>query len=273
MTPLVHISGESRVAEKYGLEEAIFLHSLIFWYRTNRGNGQNFYDGRWWTYNSVKAYEDIFPWWNAGQIRRIIGRCKEKGALLAGDYNQDRRDRTAWYSPSDELLELYGENENCICRKQQMQMTEPSLSVDENDKCNIRKPCSNHVETNMNTPCSPPEGDAPAGKKKSGKSMPKYKPDTFEFFWGEYPKRDKRQEAIKAWDKLKPDKELCHIMLAAIKRACSSPQWTKDGGQFIPLFSTWLNQRQWTNEGVDLSLLSQPQDAGSGWADAPGVGP
>lgn len=174
MTSLTHISGYAHVAERYGFEEAVFLDAIMFWYRSNRGDDRNFRDGRWWTYNSVKAYEEIFPWWNAGQIRRIISRCREKGALLAGDYNQDRRDRTAWYSPSDELLALYGENENCICRKQQMQVSESSGSVDENGKCNIRKPCSNHVETDMNTPYSPPTGDASAETSKPKKSEPKY---------------------------------------------------------------------------------------------------
>lgn len=269
MTSLTHISGYAHVAERYGFEEAVFLDAIMFWYRTNRGDDRNFRDGRWWTYNSVKTYEEIFPWWNAGQIRRIIGRCREKGALLAGDYNQDRRDRTSWYSPSDELLSLYGENENCICRKQQMQVPETSNSVDENGKCNIRKPCSNHVETNMDTPCSPPGGDAPAEMSTQKKSAPKYKPDTFDFFWQLYPRKTSKQAAVKAWDKLRPDKELCYIMKTALNRAIQSPQWTKDDGQFIPHFSTWLNQRRWEDEGVDLSLLPQTRDAGGFWADAP----
>ena len=85
-TALTQINGYAHVAERYGFEEAVFLHSLMFWYRTNRGNDRNFHDGRWWTYNSVKAFEEVFPWWNGGQIRRIIIRCREKGALLDGNY-------------------------------------------------------------------------------------------------------------------------------------------------------------------------------------------
>lgn len=77
--------------------------------------------------------------------------------------------------------------------------------------------------------------------------------------------------AVRAWDKLKPDLELCRVMLAALKRDKQSLQWTKDNGQYIPHFSTWLNQRRWEDEGEDLSLLSQAQDAGGYWADAPEV--
>ncbi len=168
MTPLAHIYGESHVAAAYGLEEAIFLHALMFWYRTNRGNHQNFYDGRWWTYNSVKAFEGIFPWWNGGQIRRIIARCKEKGAMLAGNYSEDRRDRTAWYTPSDDLLELYGESENCICRKQQMQLAGMAETFDENGKCIQRNTWGNHGGADMdNPPVVPQEGDAPPTEAES----------------------------------------------------------------------------------------------------------
>ena len=117
MRALDRISGYAHVARRYGLEEAIFLDSLMFWYRENRANGRNFRDGRWWTYNSVSAFEDLFPWWSGKQIRRIAASCKEKGALLAGNYNTDQRDRTLWYTPGDELLALYGLSEtgNSIC--------------------------------------------------------------------------------------------------------------------------------------------------------------
>ena len=47
MTPLTHISGYAHVAERYGFEEAVFLDAIMFWYRTNRGDDRNFYDGRW----------------------------------------------------------------------------------------------------------------------------------------------------------------------------------------------------------------------------------
>ena len=157
MEPLKRIIGEAHVAVVYGMEEAVFLDAIMFWYRTNRGNGSpvHCHDGRWWTYNSVRAFEDIFPWWNAGQIRRIIARCKEKGALLSGNFNRDQRDRTVWYSPSDELLALYGEpiGENCICGNQQMETPEPSAECDENGE---PLPCSTHDRNNNVPPYSPP---------------------------------------------------------------------------------------------------------------------
>lgn len=273
MTPLAHIYGESHVAAVYGLEEAIFLHSLMFWYRTNRGNGQNFYDGRWWTYNSVKAFEAIFPWWTGGQIRRIISRCREKGALLAGNYNEDQRDRTAWYTPSDELLELYGESENCICRKQQMQSPETAETFDENGKCNIRNTWGNHGETDM-TPYSPPEGDAPPveaapvdkpKRTRRKKSVPDHKPERFEQFWEAYPVGGSRLKAVEAWDALAPSDELIDEMGRALRRQKASRMWRDGIG--IPHACRWISNQRWTDK-----LPEEPQTrGGSYWADAPEV--
>lgn len=100
--------------------------------------------------------------------------------------------------------------------------------------------------------------------------MPDHAPEAFEAFWNAYPRKDDRKAAIRAWDKLKPDRELCQVMYRALKRQCASEQWAEAGGKYIPMFPTWLNGRKWENQGVDLSLLTGPRDSGGYWADAPG---
>ena len=163
MKPLDRITGYAHVALRYGLEEAIFLDSLMYWYKENRANQRNYQDGRWWTFNSVKAFQELVPWWSVRQIRRIIDSCKEQGAILAGSFNNDHRDRTAWYTPGDELLTLYGmtENGNCICQGRQMQLSERAGESAQNGKC-IYSTCNNHVETNMENPLPPKP--SPPGK-------------------------------------------------------------------------------------------------------------
>ena len=126
------------------------------------------------------------------------------------------------------------------------------------------------------TPYSPPEGDGsvpepelagqPAPKTRRtrrDKSAPDHAPEAFEAFWSAYPRKDNRKKSIEAWDKLKPDKSLCRTMYSALKRQCCDPQWAEAGGKYIPMFSTWLNQRRWENQGVDLSLLQGTQPQGS----------
>lgn len=283
---LTQINGYAHVAERYGFEEAVFLDSIVYWYRTNRANNRNFRDGRWWTYNSIKAFEDIFPWWSAKQIRRIAASCREQGALIAGEFNEDRRDRSLWYTPGDELLALYGlaaETGKCTCPTGQMQVPEGADSLAQMGECNIRKSCSYHESTDM-TPYSPPAwggapaeaepGDKPSKRAKRSsreKSVPDHDPESFGVFWAAYPRKDGRKSAIRAWDKLRPDKSLCRTMYTALSRQRMSEQWAEDGGRFIPHFSTWLNGRKWEDQGVDLSLIRRSREPSCRWDPDPEV--
>lgn len=72
--------------------------------------------------------------------------------------------------------------------------------------------------------------------------------DGFDAFWAVYPRHESKAVARKAWNKLKPSAELQEIMGKALMRQKQSPQWNKDGGQYIPYASTWLNQRRWEDE-------------------------
>lgn len=161
MKPLDRITGYAHVALRYGLEEAIFLDSLMYWYKENRANQRNFQDGRWWTFNTVSAFVELFPWWSGKQVRRIIISCKEKGAILSGNYNEDQRDRTLWYTPSDELLELYGMTKDGICSfpNGKMELPERADKSAQTGKC-IYSTRSNHVETDMENPL-PPKPSSP----------------------------------------------------------------------------------------------------------------
>lgn len=70
----------------------------------------------------------------------------------------------------------------------------------------------------------------------------------FEVFWAAYPRHTGKQDAYKAFVKLKPDEALMQVILAGIERQKQSAQWTKDGGQFIPHPATWLNGCRWEDE-------------------------
>lgn len=85
--------------------------------------------------------------------------------------------------------------------------------------------------------------------------------EDFNAFWEAYPKKADKQKALKAWQKLKPDKEMLNAMLAAIERhKQSDKQWHRDDGQYIPYPASWLNGRRWEDEdGVDLTAES-PKD-------------
>ena len=70
----------------------------------------------------------------------------------------------------------------------------------------------------------------------------------FNRFWTVYPRHSAKQNALKAFQKLKPDDDLLDTMIAAVEKQRASPQWTRDGGQYIPMPSTWINGRRWEDE-------------------------
>ena len=95
------------LAQKYGVNAAIVIANFQFWISKNKANNRHFYDGRYWTYNSVKAFEDIFPFWTGRQIRKILDDLVNLGILIKGNYNKITYDRTLWYAFKDEDLFLY----------------------------------------------------------------------------------------------------------------------------------------------------------------------
>lgn len=72
--------------------------------------------------------------------------------------------------------------------------------------------------------------------------------DRFNAFWAVYPRHVGKQVALKSFEKINPDEVTLTAMLNALEWQKRTPQWMKDGGQYIPHPSTWLNQRRWEDE-------------------------
>lgn len=97
-------------------------------------------------------------------------------------------------------------------------------------------------------------------KKKS------YDADGFTTFWAAYPKKAGKADALKAWNKLKPDIVLQAKMGEALTAQKKSPQWTKNNGQYIPMPSTWLNGRRWEDEAPQAQSQESQFDRMMAWA-------
>ena len=72
----------------------------------------------------------------------------------------------------------------------------------------------------------------------------------FEIWWKVYPKKVAKQYALKAWNRIKPDKALFEKMLKALREQKQSEQWRRDNGKYIPNPATWLNGGYWDNESA-----------------------
>ena len=98
------------------------------------------------------------------------------------------------------------------------------------------------------------------GAKPKAKSSEAAQMGNFALFWQAYPRRRGKADALKAWKALKPDAALVEQILAAVAFARVSPDWRRDGGQFIPYPATWLRRRGWEDElEADIEPLPATQ--------------
>ncbi len=86
------------VATKYGMLEAVLLENINFWVAKNKANEKKFYDGFYWTYNSITALSKLFPYASRATIFRALHNLEDAGLILAGNYNKDASDKTKWYT-------------------------------------------------------------------------------------------------------------------------------------------------------------------------------
>lgn len=98
---------DPQIAKEYGVNAAIIFQNLAYWIEHNRANETNFYDGRYWTYNSVRAFTELFPYLTDKQIRGALKKLEEGGMILVGNYNKSAYDRTRWYALAEKGLSIY----------------------------------------------------------------------------------------------------------------------------------------------------------------------
>jgi hypothetical protein len=88
------------IAARVGCNAAVIYQNLFYWAEKNAANGRHFYEGRWWTYNSISAFSELFPYLTGKQIRTALDKLESDGLIVSGCYNKSAYDRTKWYSPT-----------------------------------------------------------------------------------------------------------------------------------------------------------------------------
>lgn len=133
---------EVNEAIKYGLDEAIMIYNLRYWILLNKSREKHYHDGKYWTYNTSKAFVEFFPFWNEQKIKRILISLKEQKVIITGNYNKSSYDRTNWYAFADDTML---KNEQSIVQKCTMESTNLN-----NGKVKNVQPIPN-IKTNINT--------------------------------------------------------------------------------------------------------------------------
>jgi len=138
-------------AESYGIEEAILINHFIFWLTKNKANHKTIKEielkidekiqrvKRVFTYNSVSAMQEIFPYMNDKKIYRVIESLIEQKVIVRKYFNSNSYNRTSWYCFYDEghFLKMgNGKDKNgkSNSQKQEMDLPETGNHYKDNNK-------------------------------------------------------------------------------------------------------------------------------------------
>lgn len=131
------------IAKTYGVNAAILLENLGYWIKQNEANETNYYDGYYWTFNSRRAYREIFPYMSERQIDTAFRKLIDGGLVITGHYNKLAYDRTLWYALTQKgkcILHFDG-MENDILQNGNSRNVRPipNINTDENTNVNTDK--------------------------------------------------------------------------------------------------------------------------------------
>ena len=216
------------VADKIGVNGANILQNIAFWLQRNEANEVNFYEGKYWTYNSVRSLTKIFTYLSRYQIEKALKDLEDNGYIVSGNFNKLAYDRTKWYSITEKGYQLFlgkkpsislQEYPNTITKISQMKEQETWQPIPD-------------INTDINT-------DVNKDINTIGQN------DLFNEFWEEYPRKVNKKKARTTY-KRKVDKELHEIIIKDLNKRKRSKQWQEE--KFIPHPTTYLNGERWNDE-------------------------
>ena len=150
------------------------------------------------------------------------------------------------HQSEDKLKEIQEKSAIRVARHREKQRLMAGCNVTETLHVTLQKRLCNADVTQQNKELRTKNKDVPTT-------------ESFDSFWAVYPNKKAKEAARKSFLKLKPNAELLAEMLKAIEIQKTTPQWLKDDGQYIPMPSTWLNQKRWEDE---IKTAQQHQEVG-----------
>jgi hypothetical protein len=83
---------------------------------------------------------------------------------------------------------------------------------------------------------------------------------SFELFYSAYPRKQKKLDAMKAWEQMQKSKKVkfpeISVILDAIKWQSKTDQWVRG---FIPLPASWLRSAQWDDQPMVKPRTDKPE--------------
>lgn len=229
------------IAIEYGTNAAILLENIAYWIKQNEANEVNYYDGEYWTFNSRRAYAELFPYMSKRQIETAFEKLIDGGLLKTGNYNKLAYDRTLWYAltPKGKTTLQIGimhctETENPF--PQNVKSISPKCEM-EKTKCDNGFPQNVSPIPNINT-------DINTGVNTDKETIL----SEFETLWKLYPRKIGKPKALKAYQKARKNGVTFEAVKQGIENYNAEITAKKTGAEYIKHGSTWFYNECWNDE-------------------------
>lgn len=123
------------IARQFGVNAAILLNNLQFWIAKNTASDENYHDGYYWTYNSAKAYSELFPYLSEKQIRSALKKLEDEGIILVGNYNSSKLNRTQWYAITEKGFAILEKGQLDFTKRENDDFTKRENAAAQSVKC------------------------------------------------------------------------------------------------------------------------------------------
>lgn len=238
-----------RVAVKVGLAASVIYAHICYWIRKNKANEKHFYNGKYWTYNSMKAFASYFPELTEKQVRTALEKLIQANLIESENFNKTGYDRTLWYS-------LKEENEDCQIDmpKNELPFAQkgtPIPNINQIDKQSVKKENIKKKES-LELPLGGLETNAKTQEKPQAKSeLDEQAAKIYEL----YPRKAARPDAIKAIKKALKVEGYTDLYAKTSKYATAVKESQKELS-YIPYPATWFNREEYNDDWSGLYQTS-----------------
>lgn len=239
-----------RVAVRVGLAASVIYAHICYWIRKNKSNEKHFYNGKYWTYNSMKAFASYFPELTEKQVRTALEKLIQANLIESANFNKTGYDRTLWYS-------LKEENEDCQIDmpKNELPFAQkgtPIPNINQIDKQSVKKENIKKKES-LELPLGGLETNAKTQEKPQAKSeLDEQAAKIYEL----YPRKAARPDAIKAIKKALKGVGYTDLYAKTQKYATAVKESQKELS-YIPYPATWFNREEYNDNFETLYRTSQ----------------
>lgn len=230
------------IATKYGVHSAIILDNLNYWITKNQANEQHFYDGHYWTYNSKKAFAELFPYMTERQIDYALKKLIDDGIIITGKYNTNKYNQTLWYAITNFGYSIL---QNC-----EMEQTNLSNQNDKIVECNTNNKQADIkqqiITTNNkeNPYTEKPFTENPSTANVSNKNV--QIEQEFEEVWKVYPRKEDKKKAFMAYKTARKKASFDEIK-KGVETYSNHIKARNTDKRYIKLGATYFNGECWAN--------------------------